>query len=201
MDWRAIRLKLSALRYSGRWQRIRYRWLARWECAPFETVIIVAAFAGLVALAGTFAYTAYASHANLEAKRLRNVDLNCLAKNVYHEARGEPVDGQLAVAEVTLNRVAADGFPDSVCAVVMEQRWDPRRQRNVGMFSWTEIDGLEPPQGDAWHRSISIAAKAYDGKHDPLVAGALYYHADSIEPPWASSLERVGKIGRHVFYE
>src|ERR1700685_59090 len=68
----------------------------------------------------------------------RAIDLECLAENVYFEARGEPLEGQYAVAEVTLNRTRSDHFPHTVCGVVHQTRWDPSRGRFVADFSWTE---------------------------------------------------------------
>ena len=155
----------------------------------------------IVSIAVFFLHAAYSSHARLEAKRLRNVDLNCLATNVYHEARGEPFDGQIAVAEVTLNRLASPLFPDSVCAVVHEHRWDPERKRQVGMFSWTELDELPEPVGAAWEEAIAAAVAAYDGRHERQVGHALFYHADYVQPDWAASQSRVRQIGAHIFYE
>ena len=130
----------------------------------------------------------------------READLRCLAENVYYEARGEPLAGQYAVAEVTMNRVASSLFPKSVCEVVHEKRWDARRKRQVGAFSWTEIDSLRQPRGAAWHQAREVAAAVYDGTHTPSVPNALYYHAKYIKPSWAKPSRRVATIGSHVFY-
>ena len=130
----------------------------------------------------------------------RDAELNCLAENVYYESRGEPLDGQYAVAEVTMNRVASSLFPKSVCEVVHEKRWDVRRKRDVGAFSWTELDSLGQPHGVAWHQAREVAAAVYDGTHEPTVPNALYYHAKYIKPRWAKQSRRVATIGSHVFY-
>src|ERR1700676_3174349 len=61
----------------------------------------------------------------------RATDLECLAENIYFEARGEPLEGQYAVAEVTLNRTRAQNFPHTICSVVHQMRWDPNRRRVV----------------------------------------------------------------------
>ena len=91
-------------------------------------------------------------------------------------------------------------FPDSVCAVVHEKRWDTRRRRDVGAFSWTELDSLRKPRGAAWQQALEVAADVYAGAHTPRVPNALYYHASYIKPSWARASRRVATIGRHVFY-
>jgi spore germination cell wall hydrolase CwlJ-like protein len=137
-----------------------------------------------------------------EAKRAhrREADLECLAQNVYFEARGEPLAGQYAVAEVTLNRTRAANFPHTICAVVHEMRWDPSRRRNVADFSWTELGSLSPDDGAAWERATAVATAEYDDLHDPVVPGALFYHSTSVRPAWARNRTAIAKIGRHVFY-
>src|SRR5271167_3118560 len=109
--------------------------------------------------------------------RRRANDLECLAQNVYFEARGEPLEGQYAVAEVTLNRTRADNFPHTVCGVVHETRWNPGRGRFVADFSWTALGGLSPPDGPAWKQAVAVANAAYDDLREPLVPNALFYHA------------------------
>ena len=130
----------------------------------------------------------------------RDAELKCLAENVYHEARGEPLEGQYAVAEVTMNRVRSTRFPDSVCEVVHEKRWDARRRRDVGAFSWTELDSLRQPRGAAWQQAREVATAVYDGTHTPRVPNALFYHANYMKPSWARANRRVATIGSHVFY-
>jgi spore germination cell wall hydrolase CwlJ-like protein len=120
----------------------------------------------------------------------RAEDLKCLAENVYHEARGEPLVGQYAVAEVTMNRVRSREFPDSVCAVVHQP----------GAFSWTGGNDRPAPSGYEWHRAQAIAEAVYDNSEAPLVAGALYYHATWVSPDWAPTRNQVTRIGRHLFY-
>jgi len=131
----------------------------------------------------------------------REGDLECLAENVYFEARGEPVDGQYAVAEVTLNRTRAQNFPHSICAVVHKTRWDPGRQRYVADFSWTELGALTPQDGQAWKSAMAVATAVYDDLREPLVPGALFYHATSIRPAWARGRKAVATIGNHIFYK
>jgi spore germination cell wall hydrolase CwlJ-like protein len=133
------------------------------------------------------------------AQRRAN-ELRCLAENIYFEARGEPLAGQYAVAEVTLNRTQAQHFPHTVCEVVHETRWDPGRRRYVADFSWTESGTLSPEDGPAWKQAMTIATAVYDDTNEPLVPGALFYHATSVRPGWASTRTAVARIGNHIFY-
>jgi spore germination cell wall hydrolase CwlJ-like protein len=137
-----------------------------------------------------------------EAKRAqrRESDLQCLAENIYFEARGEPLAGQYAVAEVTLNRTRAPNFPHTICAVVHEMRWDPNRRRHVADFSWTELGALSPDDGPAWKRAMDVANAAYDDLHDPIAPGALFYHSTRVRPGWAKTRTEIATIGNHIFY-
>jgi N-acetylmuramoyl-L-alanine amidase len=121
---------------------------------------------------------------------VRSVDLQCLAENVYYESRGEPLVGQYAVAEVTMNRVASPDFPGTVCAVVHQR----------GAFSWTNRAERVPPYGYEWRRAQSVASTVYDNREAPLVNGALFYHATYVSPAWAPTRNQVARIGRHLFY-
>ncbi|HEX7079703.1 MAG TPA: cell wall hydrolase [Gammaproteobacteria bacterium] len=151
-------------------------------------------------LLGGLIYLAHGDYERIRAERHRRAELVCLAENVYYEARGEPLSGQYGVAEVTMNRVASPQFPDTVCEVVHERRWDPLRDRFVGAFSWTELQPLPAPVGPAWDRALRVAEEVYDNERPPALDGALYYHATRVEPTWARTKERVARIGRHVFY-
>lgn len=117
----------------------------------------------------------------------------CLALNVYFEARSESIDGQVAVAEVTLNRVAHKDFPDDVCSVV----WDHKQ------FSWTK-DGKSdrPREAQAWEQAKAIAAHVLEGKEPKLLQDdVLFYHAAYVNPWWSKSFETTGRIGKHIFYK
>ncbi len=127
--------------------------------------------------------------------------LLCLALNVYHEARGEPLAGQYAVAEVTMNRVASAAYPNTVCAVVYQKRWDRLRRRHVGAFSWTEFDSTPPVQSAIWLQAWEVAEAVYYRREAPRLKGALHYHARHIRPSWAHGRKPLARIGKHVFYE
>lgn len=147
---------------------------------------VVCAFIAAMALIIWFGYTATMQRIAAEQRR---IDIRCLAVNVYHEARGEPGIGRIAVAEVTMNRVASPRFPDSVCRVVHQE----------AAFSWTMSD-VPVPEGRAWPQILETAASVYDGEHTPVVPGALHYHARGIEPAWARANTPIKTIGRHIFY-
>jgi hypothetical protein len=195
---------ISRIRYwpPVRWlKQLRYRLLDFWFMRDKENILFFSLFGLAIVLIGSMVYVVYVDHLRIRWAQQRQADLMCLARNVYHEARGEPIAGQLAVAEVTMNRVASRHFPDSVCEVVYEKRLDTVRNRLVGAFSWTEFESVEAPRGVQWERARRAAEAIYDEQHEPSVADALFYHADSIEPRWAKQKNRVGKIGRHIFYE
>lgn len=178
------------------------RLLFYWHTLDRSYLAFAAAAACFVVILGGITGFAYVDHVKRLAAAQRIVDLACLSENVYFEARGEPLAGQYAVAEVTMNRVASPLFPDSVCEVVHEARWDSVRERYVGAFSWTEIDSLGRPGGYEWRRAMATASTVYDNSREaPLVDGALFYHATHVTPAWARTKRRIARIGRHIFYE
>jgi spore germination cell wall hydrolase CwlJ-like protein len=150
---------------------------------------------------GLSSVIAYQGDLRSRAREFHRKSLACLARNVYFEARGEPVAGQYAVAEVTMNRRASRRYPDTVCEVVYQQNWDTLRGRYVGAFSWTEFDGLPEPSGEEWRRAVAIAEAVYYQRYTPVLQGAMHYHATHIKPEWARQQQRVAKIGRHIFYK
>jgi N-acetylmuramoyl-L-alanine amidase len=167
---------------------------------PWLFVVFVAAvFAGL-ALALHSAIV-YQGERRTRVHEFHKQSLMCLARNIYFEARGEPVAGQYAVAEVTMNRRASRRHPNTVCAVVYEKNWDRIRRRFVGAFSWTEFDTLPDPRGEEWQRAVAIAEAVYYERYTPALKGATHFHANYIKPDWARQKHRVAKIGRHVFYK
>jgi len=127
-------------------------------------------------------------------------ELHCLTMNIYHEARGEPDEGKYAVAKVTLNRVASKYYPNTICEVVYEKRWDRIRKRYVSAFSWTELEQPAAPKMKLWKHVKNIAVTAYQEHAITDLDGALFYHADHIRPSWSRQKTRVTKIGRHIFY-
>jgi N-acetylmuramoyl-L-alanine amidase len=173
-----------------------------WYRADRETMAFALMIGAVLVVFGFGLHALFDRHlrtaAQARAQEVRN--LECLALNVYYEARGEPSDGQYAVAEVTMNRLVSSRYPDSVCAVVHEQRWDALRRRYVAAFSWTEFYSVPEPEGEAWALAQKVAADVYHGRAAPRAEGATFYHSDSIRPSWARTQTRVARIGRHVFY-
>jgi N-acetylmuramoyl-L-alanine amidase len=150
-------------------------------------------------------YVAYAARSTIDGSRIdaaraRARDIRCLAENIYFEARGEPLRGQYAVAEVTMNRLRSPLFPNTVCEVVHDTRWDTARKRLVAHFSWTAFKLRLESGSPEWKLAMDIATAVYDGDYQPLVPDALFYHATYVTPYWASSKRVVARIGNHIFY-
>lgn len=130
-----------------------------------------------------------------EARQLQHY---CLAEAIYHEARGEPTLGQLAVANVILNRVASDQYPNSVCGVVHQNK----HRRLKCQFTYAcNGRSRKPKAGGYWDKAQRVATQAMSGKRKILaVKGATHYHADYVNPGWGKTMKVVKKIGRHIFY-
>jgi spore germination cell wall hydrolase CwlJ-like protein len=122
----------------------------------------------------------------------------CLAAGVYFEARGEPVKGQAAVAQVILNRVRNPAYPVSVCGVVYQnEKW-----RNGCQFSFA-CDGVRERVADkqAWTIAEDVASAVTAGRiWLPDVGSSTHYHATYVHPRWARAMEKMKKIGDHIFY-
>jgi len=124
--------------------------------------------------------------------------VECLAKAIYFEARGEPELGQMAVAQVVINRVKNPDYPDDVCGVVYQNRnWFKRCQFT---FACDRIrDVVQEEQ--AWDIAHGIAKSYAAGEAWlPAVGAATHYHAAHVSPGWASEMRRIKTIDRHVFY-
>lgn len=127
------------------------------------------------------------------AEAAASPDQECLANAVYFEARGESLRGQLAVAEVVLNRASSGRFPASVCGVVVQP----------AQFSFVRRGHM--PRADrsseAWRRAVAIARLAVEGSAPRVVpASCLWYHANYVSPSWGRRLEQSAHIGLHIFY-
>lgn len=111
-------------------------------------------------------------------------ELKCLALNVYHEARGESYEGKLAVASVTLERLAHPKYPKTICKVVYQPY----------QFSWTTNTETKKISAKEWHESLQAAVHAYNV---PFIR-ATHFHNLTIKPKWG--LRKVMQIGNHIFY-
>jgi|TARA_B110000977_G_scaffold43249_1_gene58639 spore germination cell wall hydrolase CwlJ-like protein len=130
----------------------------------------------------------------------------CLALNLYFEARGEPLAGQLAVGFSTMNRVADERYPDTVCEVVKQAKynaWDMENPiRHRCQYSWF-CDGMsdEPKNGKAMLEASILAQHIYYGHATDISQGATHYHATWIDTPyWADEMDVVLTIDQHIFY-
>ncbi|MBI5162465.1 MAG: cell wall hydrolase [Magnetospirillum sp.] len=123
-------------------------------------------------------------------------EMQCLALNVYFEARGEPESGRVAVAHVTLNRVATAPFPETICGVVRQGGTAAPCQ-----FQWYCDGHPDRPRDEAaWQQSLKAAVRALAGGRDPT-GGALYFHHVDVHPAWAAKrYSQTVVIGRHVFF-
>jgi spore germination cell wall hydrolase CwlJ-like protein len=122
----------------------------------------------------------------------------CLADAVYFEARGEPVRGQIAVAQVVMNRVFSPFYPNNVCGVVYQNA-----SRHLACQFTFACDGVPDvvTEPDAWLRAKRIAHDMLDGKlWMPEVAKATHYHAYWVHPDWVSEMRKISHIGVHTFY-
>ena len=132
-------------------------------------------------------------------------DKECLAKNIYFEAKNQPLIGQLAVAIVVMNRVEDHRFPNTVCEVVQQGptlAWTENFPvKNKCQFSWY-CDGKsdKPKQGKAWEDAKHVANGVYNELISDFVEGATHYHADYVNPSWAETKTYVTRIDDHIFY-
>ena len=129
----------------------------------------------------------------------------CLALNVYHEAKNQSLAGQIAVAEVVMNRVDDSRYPNNVCDVVKQgltYKWKPSVPiRNQCQFSWY-CDGKSDvaKEKEAWKESVSVAKGVYYGYLDAYLEGATHYHAYYVNPSWAETKTYITRIDDHIFY-
>ncbi len=115
--------------------------------------------------------------------------VECIARTVYHEAANQALRGQLAVAQVIVNRAKSGSFPKSVCAVVSQP----------GQFSQAPVTvarGTARP----WDVAVAISTIAQEGRVAQVAPGALFFHADYVRPYWTQTHQRIAQIGDHIFY-
>ncbi|MEJ2325527.1 MAG: cell wall hydrolase [Gammaproteobacteria bacterium] len=156
---------------------------------------VLAAISLLITLPSVY-YLAQDAQASQHLSR----QIHCLAMNIYHEARGEPIAGQYAVAEVTLNRSRSREFPSSICRVVYQKHWNAKRKENIYAFSWAGMSLPTNTNSAAWRQALQIARTVLTGDQIPTLRGALFYHSIDIKPGWSRRHKRVAIIGHHIFY-
>jgi spore germination cell wall hydrolase CwlJ-like protein len=148
--------------------------------------------------------TGEGQHPMSPAERLKLDDngrakaVKCLTEAIYFEARGEPVRGQIAVAQVVMNRVFSGYYPNTVCGVVYQNS----NRHLACQFTFT-CDGIPEVvrEPDAWERAKKIAAETIDGQlWLPEVGKATHYHAYWVHPSWVHEMTKMYRLGVHTFY-
>ena len=135
----------------------------------------------------------------------------CLALNTYHEAKNQSLVGQIATAQVVMNRVEDNRFPSTVCEVVKQgptrPSWeDPEKEYPIKhrcQFSWY-CDGKDdtPKNEKAWKTAQDVAFLVlYDKIKLDVTEGATHYHATYVKPAWAKTKKRTTRIEKHIFYK
>lgn len=147
------------------------------RAAELRNLITPAALQRLVAL--------HAGH-----PRALKPSLACMARTVYLEAANQTLPGQLAVAQVILNRTRTGDFPTHVCAVVSQP----------GQFATTPASAAPPVTARPWDTAVAIAAIAQEDRLPQVAPGALFFHANYVRPAWSHHHERIAQIGDHIFY-
>jgi spore germination cell wall hydrolase CwlJ-like protein len=118
-----------------------------------------------------------------------DAEFQCLARSVYWEAKGEPLEGQLAIAQVILNRVERGRFGTDVCSVVKAR----------GQFSFVKGGTIPAPvHAGAWATAQAVALIALLEAWEPVVGEATHFHARRFNPGWR--MQRVAQVGNHIFY-
>ena len=131
------------------------------------------------------------------SEKIRQLD--CLTRNIYWEAASEPFEGKVAVAQVTMNRLASGRFGDSVCGVIYQK--NIFYERVICQFSWVceTTHKTRPVYQPLWAESELVAKKVLlENFRLPGLNNALYYHADYVSPGWQKP--KIDKIGHHIFY-
>jgi spore germination cell wall hydrolase CwlJ-like protein len=131
--------------------------------------------------------------------QMRQTQLDCLARNIYHEAGYEPFEGKVAVAQVTINRAESGQFPGDICRVVYQK--NIVYEKVLCQFSWycEGPSAKKPMNGPVYTESMEVAKKVLlEGFRLPDLKKALYFHGDYVNPGW--NKKPVAKIGHHIFY-
>jgi spore germination cell wall hydrolase CwlJ-like protein len=172
-----------------------------------STAFMIAVMAIMLYVAGSLLHWAVTSKLSKNevveqssiTAEVRDRQLACLAKNIYHEAGYEPFEGKVAVAQVTLNRADHSAFPGGICEVIYQK--NVIYQKVICQFSWAcdRDTSVRPVNRAAYAESMEVAKKVLlEGFRLPGLKDALYYHADYINPGWRR--QQIAHIGRHIFY-
>ena len=145
--------------------------------------------------------------ASPQAVEKADPQLYCMAENIYHEARGETKLGQVAVANVVLNRVAHRNYPSTICGVTRQSLWvirggkKIRPQKYKCQFSWYCDGKSDYIKGNkSWRTAYKISVDAIYGTEEDPTLGSTHYHATYVNPYWVKEMTKQVKIGTHIFY-
>ena len=131
---------------------------------------------------------------------------HCLASNIYWEARNQSLEGKLAVAQVTLNRVESSKYPNTICGVVTQTRYYPsgRIDLHSCQFSWY-CDGKKDEPIETWgfsyDESYKLAVMFLQERPMDVTEGSTHYHSVKVEPYWTNGLNKTTQIEEHIFYK
>ncbi len=131
---------------------------------------------------------------------------HCLASNIYWEARNQSLEGKIAVAQVTLNRVESSNYPNTICGVVTQTRYYPSGNIDLHscQFSWY-CDGLKDEPIETWgfsyEESFNLAIMFLQERPMDVTEGSTHYHSVKVEPYWSRELNKTTQIEEHIFYK
>ncbi len=140
------------------------------------------------------------SKAALDSLRMpkMNRELKCLSEALYFEARGEQIEGQIAVADVIINRKNSNRFPRTICGVVSEGS----HKRHACQFSYNCDGKLELIYDKkTYRRIVKLSSMILNGAFSDVTNGATFFHASEVRPSWSKKFKKTRKIGRHIFYK
>ena len=125
-------------------------------------------------------------------------ELKCLSEALYFEARGEQIEGQIAVADVIINRKNSSRFPSTICGVVSEGS----HKRHACQFSYNCDGKLELIYDKkTYRRIVKLSSMILNGAFSDITNGATFFHASEVSPSWSKKFKKTRKIGRHIFYK
>jgi hypothetical protein len=167
-------------------------WISQGTVTPANPVQPVGAIVGIVPTAPVPAASLMQLVGDMPVESDMTPDMKCLAQAVYFESRGEPIEGQLAVAEVVINRAKSGLYPDNYCDVVTQP----------AQFSFVR-HGRIPSVNEAsaaWQKAKAIAEIAQQNLWQTKAADALYFHATYVNPSWSRQKVQLAQIDTHIFY-
>ncbi len=135
--------------------------------------------------------------------------LICLALNIYFEARNQPTSGQVAVAQVVMNRVYHPKFPNTVCEVIKQGPIRPSWKRNGTFFPikyrcqfswWCDGKSDHPKEQRAFRWASFVASGVLNNEFTDYTKGATHYHSKEVRPFWSLKAKKISRIGDHIFY-